>query len=296
MIGRYSGLFLFACSVVVATLLKKKSSKAAAKDDMSKSVRQYDRHFIIIDGEPSQWEKRLENEKNHAVAQLSTMLSQASKDGIIGRHLITAGSMVHTIIDAGEEEMTSILVYPEEVMFRIRTKGKGSDDMQAFGKFIIDNSRKGSNAGSGPWSEESIAGSGFQTKKLPWRVLVLVCAHQKRDALCGRMGPKIISAIRKSLESSGAAQQEEVQVMATSHIGGHKYAGTLIIYPRATWMGRIKAGGKGDNIQRVIEAAIYDLDLLSKRGGDGEVGCHCGDEMSGVDESCFRGNGHLLRW
>ena len=68
MSGRYSGLFLFACSAVVATLLKKKSSKAETKDDMSKSVKQYDRHFIIIDREPSQWEKRLENEKNNAVA------------------------------------------------------------------------------------------------------------------------------------------------------------------------------------------------------------------------------------
>lgn len=32
---------------------------------------------------------------------------------------------------------------------------------------------------------------------------------------------------------------KEVIILPSSHIGGHEFAGTLIVYPRADWYGRV---------------------------------------------------------
>ncbi|KAF4730303.1 hypothetical protein FOZ63_021722 [Perkinsus olseni] len=52
---------------------------------------------------------------------------------------------------------------------------------------------------------------------------IFVCAHNSRDKRCGRCGPELASCI----ESLGDAR---THVRKCSHIGGHKFAGNLIIY------------------------------------------------------------------
>lgn len=40
--------------------------------------------------------------------------------------------------------------------------------------------------------------------------------------------------MRKALESKGVGP-DEIAVRGSSHFGGHKYAGVLIIYPQGDW-------------------------------------------------------------
>lgn len=71
-----------------------------------------------------------------------------------------------------------------------------------------------------PWTaavEDEIAGS-----------YVFVCAHGSRDVRCGVCGPVLIEKLNEEIELRGLKGQ--VSVMACSHVGGHKYAGNLIIY------------------------------------------------------------------
>lgn len=55
---------------------------------------------------------------------------------------------------------------------------------------------------------------------------ILICGHGGRDQRCGILGPILQSAFRKELERKGI----EAEVARISHIGGHKYAGNVIIY------------------------------------------------------------------
>ncbi|XP_068336210.1 altered inheritance of mitochondria protein 32-like [Pyrus communis] len=55
-----------------------------------------------------------------------------------------------------------------------------------------------------------------------------VCAHGSRDNRCGVCGPVLIDKFQVEAELRGLMNQ--VFVTACSHIGGHKYAGNLIIY------------------------------------------------------------------
>lgn len=61
---------------------------------------------------------------------------------------------------------------------------------------------------------------------------IFVCVHGARDARCGECGPPL----RAALEGA-AASHEDVAVRATSHVGGHKYAGNVLVYPAGVWYG-----------------------------------------------------------
>lgn len=57
---------------------------------------------------------------------------------------------------------------------------------------------------------------------------VFVCAHNSRDKRCGVCGPLLLEKFNEEIEAK--ALKDEVFVSACSHVGGHKYAGNLIIY------------------------------------------------------------------
>ena len=293
----FVGAALFIGSTAASWILsvskgKKKNKKKRPVDDdkdgeedMYGSVKQYDRHFLIIDKEndPSVWDKKLEKGENNVakkVAKLSSLLKVAKDEGVIGKYMITAASFYGD--DTSQLgfglSCTTVIVYPEERMFHLRN----DDEMVKFSKFVISNSE----SGLGRWNDELINDSGFAAEKVPWKVLILVCAHKNRDALCGRIGPKLISFLRENLNNEG---NKECQVLATSHIGGHRYAGTGIILPRATWFGRIKMHGKDQNGAHVVEAVLHDLERISTDGD-----CRMCDTMDGVEKSILRGNGNLV--
>lgn len=57
---------------------------------------------------------------------------------------------------------------------------------------------------------------------------VFVCAHTARDKRCGVCGPPLIEKFKEEIQSKNLA--DRVFVTACSHIGGHKYAGNVIIF------------------------------------------------------------------
>ena len=62
----------------------------------------------------------------------------------------------------------------------------------------------------------------------------IVCAHQARDARCGKRGPSIARALKTHSGQS--------TVLLSSHVGGHVYAGNVILYGgngSGTWFGGI---------------------------------------------------------
>jgi len=57
---------------------------------------------------------------------------------------------------------------------------------------------------------------------------IFVCAHNKRDRRCGVCGPALIEKLE--VEIGARNSKDQIFVSACSHIGGHKYAGNLIIF------------------------------------------------------------------
>eukprot|EP00759_Apiculatamorpha_spiralis_P014561 PhF_6_TR21166/c0_g1_i2/m.30493 len=62
-------------------------------------------------------------------------------------------------------------------------------------------------------------------------VYIFVCAHTQRDSRCAYCGPILIQQIQQQVvERSSELKGKSVQVFAINHIGGHKYAGNVIVY------------------------------------------------------------------
>ncbi|KAJ9672431.1 hypothetical protein PVL29_025874 [Vitis rotundifolia] len=57
---------------------------------------------------------------------------------------------------------------------------------------------------------------------------IFVCSHGSRDRRCGVCGPAVVSRFKEEIELHGL--QGKVSVSPCSHIGGHKYAGNVIIF------------------------------------------------------------------
>uniref|UniRef100_A0A1D1YDD5 Altered inheritance of mitochondria protein 32 n=2 Tax=Anthurium amnicola TaxID=1678845 RepID=A0A1D1YDD5_9ARAE len=60
------------------------------------------------------------------------------------------------------------------------------------------------------------------------RSYVFVCSHGSRDKRCGVCGPPLIKRFKEEIQERSL--QDHVTVSACSHIGGHKYAGNVIIF------------------------------------------------------------------
>lgn len=69
-------------------------------------------------------------------------------------------------------------------------------------------------------------------------VVVLICGHGGRDARCGTMGPLLRDSFTSVFEREGtpvtdappSAEGGAARVGLISHIGGHKFAGNVIVY------------------------------------------------------------------
>lgn len=57
---------------------------------------------------------------------------------------------------------------------------------------------------------------------------VFVCAHNNRDRRCGVCGPALIEKFKEEIESRDL--DKPIVVNTCSHVGGHKYAGNVIIF------------------------------------------------------------------
>lgn len=61
--------------------------------------------------------------------------------------------------------------------------------------------------------------------------LILVCTHGSRDRCCGKLGGFIYAKAHKKAPE---------QVWQASHLGGHRFAPTLLVLPQGMMYGRIK--------------------------------------------------------
>jgi hypothetical protein len=77
--------------------------------------------------------------------------------------------------------------------------------------------------------------------------LTLVCTHGKRDVCCAVHGTSVYQALRAELGDV---------VWQTSHIGGHRFAGTLVTLPDGIYYGRVHPSDTGTLVNHIRERTI----------------------------------------
>ncbi|KAI7724891.1 hypothetical protein M8C21_025817, partial [Ambrosia artemisiifolia] len=163
----------------------------------------YDRHVILCYKTHDTWPSRVESSDSHPLPKVLAGALKARKNDIPVKTLLTIceGRDGTELLDG------DVLLFPEMVKYR----GLKEPDIISFVDEVVVNRK--------PWSagvQETMTGSH-----------IFVCSHSSRDKRCGFCGPILIKKFKEEAELRGL---DNVSVSACSHVGGHKYAGNLIIY------------------------------------------------------------------
>ncbi|KAH0923806.1 hypothetical protein HID58_023824 [Brassica napus] len=161
------------------------------------SVAPYGRHVFLCYKSHESWLPRVEAEG------LPQRFAKSFKD----RRADFAVKTNLTVCGGGESD-GDVLIFPE----MIRYKAIKETDVDAFVEDVLVNGK--------PWTsgvQEELSGS-----------FVFVCAHGSRDKRCGVCGPALMEKFDQEIGSRGLSGK--IFVKPCSHVGGHKYAGNLIVF------------------------------------------------------------------
>lgn len=195
------------------------------------SVKPYHRHAFACTGALT-WPARLEDAEGLLGAMAREVRELRSAEGAIPKLTATDERTLGRGLD--------LLVFPEAVRYP-------AVDRDGWRTIL---------------GEHLLAGRvGAEAEPLPGRH-VFVCVHAARDERCGRCGPPLLAALEAAVEREGL---DDVTVRATSHVGGHKYAGNVILYPEGVWYGYVRPDDAARLVREHLGAGRIVADL--HRGG-----------------------------
>ena len=135
-------------------------------------------------------------------------LFKSSSDVRVNLCNLTSGSGIEL------PDSISVIVFPEAKEYKIRNS-ELRDDL-------------------GLMLENLVAQTEYEyIYPLKYKHTIFVCTHGAVDKRCGYCGPILFDVINDRLKQLKLADQ--VVVGQTSHVGGHSYAGNVIVYPSGTF-------------------------------------------------------------
>ncbi|HEX5660989.1 MAG TPA: sucrase ferredoxin, partial [Polyangiales bacterium] len=107
--------------------------------------------------------------------------------------------------------------------------------------------------------------------------LYLVCVHGKRDRCCALLGLPVYKALQERVGD---------RALETTHLGGHRFAATLLVLPHGVCYGRVEA----DEVPALIDASERGewFDLARARGR-----CAYGSEAQAAEITLRQRTGEL---
>ncbi len=87
---------------------------------------------------------------------------------------------------------------------------------------------------------------------------LFVCVHGRRDIRCGDCGPPLVASLEAELNKQEL--ETAVTIHQTSHVGGHVYAGNVLIYPGGDWYGYVTP----ENASNLIEQHLLQGKIVAE--------------------------------
>ncbi|CAL9773884.1 unnamed protein product [Musa acuminata subsp. burmannicoides] len=168
------------------------------------TVQPYDRHLFLCYKSPEVWPSHVEGSESDRLPRFlaGEIKNWASSIDKKTRLTICEG------VDGTDFSNGDVLIFPDMIRYRRLTHF----DVEHFVDEVLKK-----NSEWLPCTPEPLSGS-----------YIFVCAHGSRDRRCGVCGPILIKGFKEEITSRDL--QGQVFVSPCSHIGGHKYAGNVIIF------------------------------------------------------------------
>ncbi|KAG6512455.1 uncharacterized protein LOC121976707 [Zingiber officinale] len=168
------------------------------------TVQPYDRHLFLCYKSPEVWPRNVEGSDSDRLPRLLAAEIKASNSSFDKKTRLT----VCQGEDGTDFSNGDVLIFPDMIRYRQLTHF----DVEPFVDEVLKKNSEWT-----PKPPEPLSGS-----------YIFVCAHGSRDRRCGVCGPVLIKRFQEEISSRGL--QSEVFISPCSHVGGHKYAGNVIIF------------------------------------------------------------------
>ncbi|KAJ8765089.1 hypothetical protein K2173_010572 [Erythroxylum novogranatense] len=166
------------------------------------TVQFYERHVFLCYKSPSVWPPRIEAAEFDRLPRLLSAAVMAKKGFMKKETRLT----ICEGQDGTETSNGDVLIFPDMIRYRRLTHF----DVDTFVEEVLVKDSEWL-----PGTPEKLKGS-----------FVFVCSHGSR--YCGVCGPVLVSRFKEEIEMHGL--QGKLSVSPCSHIGGHQYAGNIIIF------------------------------------------------------------------
>lgn len=210
-------------------------------EKLTGSVHPYGRHVFLCYKTHNDWPARIESSDSDLLVKRLAGAIKDRKNDIPVKSLLT-------VCEGGDGTGLTdgdVLVFPDLVKYSRLEES----NIDSFVEDVLVNGK--------PWAsgtEEKVAAS-----------YVFVCAHNSRDKRCGVCGPPLIEKFNEEIGVRGL--KDQVFVSACSHVGGHKYAGNLIIYSAAQdekvsghWYGYVTP----DDVTELLDQHIKKGEIIER--------------------------------
>lgn len=249
-------------------------SKIEWKDSLAGSVKAHHKHIVIAEGsDAARWPEEVTSRRDGYAHALDAALkaAKASLPVRVRSSLSDAATFDEDGQPAGDlsaiegdapDAACDLLLFPDAIRITRVRKDQLSEFVAALSDYSTKqiaaararSSAAGASVAAAASSSESASSSSsgdssnatdgvvFPLAHLPLSgTWFLICAHKLRDKRCGVSGPILASEIDKAVSVSypSSPSPHPVHTVKISHIGGHKFAGNVIVYPGGVWYGRV---------------------------------------------------------
>lgn len=236
--------------------------------DLYGNVKPFEVHLCIATGKHD-WRHTIEEEpQSGALAIHETLQANTGPLSAKERIVVTNTSLEperETLVAGGADITVLSKAW-------VRVRNVTTDQMQAFvDRFVLDR----------PTTSIGLTRQ-LEVQSLPHRAVVLICSHNRRDARCGKTAPILHETFEEVLRERNLFYDPDehessdlVQVEYCSHVGGHKFAGNVLIYRRyeaddatrveSVWYGRVMP----KHVPLIVDYTILHGEVLRPllRGG-----------------------------
>lgn len=193
--------------------------------DLKNSVKFYQRHIFVNTGNRP-WHSRVED-SDEIVARLVQALGRSPR--------VLPATKITAYRTPEQDDLGEFLVFPDRLRYapsRQRTEDRIIEKLAGYET-------------TDQLGAEKLDGLFF-----------FVCVHGERDPRCGRCGPSILHALQDHLSRQSLTKRWHVY--PCSHVGGHRYAGNLLVYPGGYWYGYVTPQAVEEIVHCTLENRFFE--------------------------------------
>ncbi|CAG8442617.1 14040_t:CDS:2 [Acaulospora morrowiae] len=235
--------------------------KIDRKSTLEGTVKPYVKHVLISTGK-SDWQTHIEEDTFSLAAYLHKVLKSNNspkgnkKDSLIEKKNKVEGSPQTHEDSSNEAEKprivitnssrqnndsdskgNDVLLFPDNILIKNVTPKQAAEFYKRFLSTPISSLNEE--------KEQYLSTVNFTVEQMPYKAVIVICSHKRRDKRCGVTGPILKEEFDRVLKEKNLDVESHnnngIAVFLSSHTGGHKFAGNIIVYRdgQGIWYGRV---------------------------------------------------------